>query len=62
MHYATNVGELISALQRFRPDQPVIGEHCRAKLVIVEQTGSGSVLVAQASSSEAKPGIVNTAA
>lgn len=57
MQYATTVGELISALQALRPDQPVIGESCRAKLVVVEQN-SGSVLIAQAREHDAKPALV----
>lgn len=54
MKYATTVGELIAALQTFRPDQSVIGEECRAKLVIVEQN-AGSVLIAQARAEDGSP-------
>jgi len=60
MQYATTVGELIAALQQFPPDKPVIGERCRAQLVIVGQT-TGSVLVAQATPAQVKPKIASVA-
>lgn len=60
MQYATTVGDLIAALKQFPADKPVIGDHCRAQLVIVEQT-TGPVLVAQATPEMVRPKAVPAA-
>jgi hypothetical protein len=44
--YATDVKSLIAALQKLKPEQRVIGEACRALIVVSEQQ-SGEVLIAQ---------------